>query len=377
MFLGDGSFEDCVQLGVFAEECEGNLDVLSSEDGFLAALRDVRVPTVVVDYVGSVIPVFDVRFSRSCSVSDAVVVNHLKRDYHADEVMARSLTYELSECFVSLGMRHYSYKLFEKTGAEGRINRGTAYRNHNIRMNYYRDFGLANFDDLDKLANSMEPVNFVVENFDVRYDAHSFSNVFFNKHLSADDVFRLWNLMSIEKGEDFLGFHHVYLLLAVLLREDWSVAELRLFFEWWMGFSAMLSDGLMRPGLQSEFEWLCESVRILFASNISTPVDLLLKLFENGSGSVGPMDGVRVAVVRNAAVGEDFVSDVVHGVGEVVVSGTSVVVSEVVRTAALLNPVWGFEALMKVVEDKNESAGARFSALFNESVPSFYRALYA
>ena len=366
MFLGNGSFEDCVQLGVFAELSEGDLNKLYLEEDYFLALSNTDVPAVVVDYVGSVIHVFDIRFSGWCSVSDTMVVERLRRDYVGDEIVSRGLTYEFSRCFASLGKRLYHYKLFESLSSGAHVDRGMGYANHQIRMNHSRDLqvGLRTLQDL---ANSTEPVNFVVENFDVRYDAYSFSNVFFNKHLSADDVFLLWDLMSIEKGEDFLGFQHVYLLLAVLLREDWSVAELRLFFEWWMDFSAMLSGGLMRPGLQSEFEWLCESVNILFASNASTPVDLLLELFENGSGSVGPMDGVRTAVARNSAVGEDFVSDVVHG---------GVVDSSVVRENALLNPVWGFEELMKIVEDENESAGARFSALFNENVPSFVRELY-
>ena len=361
VFLGDGSFADCVQLGVLAEMSEGDLNKLYLKEGYLLALSEASVPAVVVDYVGSVIHDFDIRFSGQCSISDAVVAERLRRDYHGDEIASRGMTYEFSRCFSGLGKRLYHYKLFENTGAEARVDRGTGYANHQIRMKHSREWGVG-LGALGELANSMEPVNFVVENFDVSFDARSFGSVFFNKHLSCADVFRLWGLMNFRSGGRFLGFYHVYLLQAVLLREDWSVEELRSFFEWWVSFSSMLDEQLVGEELRNKFEVLSESVRILFASNISTPVDLLLSLFENGD------ECVRTAVVRNSAVGEDFVSGVVYG---------GVADSSVVSEAALLNPVWSFEELMKVFEDESESAGVRFAALFNVNVPPFYRELYS
>ena len=362
VFLGDGSFEDCVQLGVFAEERDGNLDVLSSEDGFLAALSNTSVPAVVGDYVSSVVRVLDTRFSGWCSVSDAVVTERLRRDYHGDEIASRGMTYEFSERFSGLGKRLYHYKLFEKTGAEARVDRGRGYANHRVRMTLSDDLrvGLRTLQDL---ANSVEPVSVVKNNFDANSysEAKLFNSVFFNKNLTFEDVVWLWDSIVCQSNSRFLGFQHVFLLQSVLLREDWSKDELRFFYEWWMNYSSMLDKQLVGEELRNKFEVLSKSVRILFASNVSTPVDLLLSLFDNGDESA------RIAVAKNSAVGENFVSDVFHG---------GVVDSSVVREKALLNPVWGFEELIKIAEDENESAGIRFSALFNENVPSFVRELY-
>lgn len=362
VFLGDGSFEDCVQLGVFAELSEGDLNKLYLEEDYFAALSNTSVPAVVVDYVGSVIHVFDTRFSGWFSISDAVVAERLRRDYHGDEIASRGMTYEFSERFSGFGKRLYHYKLFENTGAEAHVDQGRGYANHRVRMALSDDLrvGLRTLQDL---ANSVEPVSVVKNNFDANSysEAKLFNSVFFNKNLTFDDVVWLWDSIVCQSNSRFLGFQHVFLLQAVLLREDWSEDEARFFYEWWMNYSSMLDKQLVGEELRNKFEVLSKSVRILFASNVSTPVDLLLDLFDNGDESV------RIAVVKNSAVGENFVSDVVHG---------GVVDSSVVRENALLNPVWGFEALMKIVEDENESAGARFSALFNENVPSFVRELY-
>ena len=359
VFLGDGSFKDCVQLGVFAEMSEGNLNKLYLEKDYFPALSNTSVPVVVVDYVGSVVQVFDMRFSGWCSVSDAVIAERLRKDYVRDGVVSRGTAYPFSECFASLGKKLRHYKLFEKT--EVRIDRGAAYANHNVRMHLSREWGVG-VKALGELANSVEPVDFVVENFDVAFEIISFENVFFNKNLNFDDVIRLWDLMSVEEGGNFLGFRHVSLLQSVLLRDDWSEDELKFFYEWWKRFSSMLDEQLVGKELQNEFRVLRDSVKILFASNISTPVDLLLNLFDNGDESV------RSAVVRNSAMGKDFVS---HVVNDGVIDGS------VVRENALLNPVWGFGELTKIVEDEGESVGARFAALFNENVPPFYRELYS
>lgn len=358
VFLGDGSFEDCVQLGVFAEMSEGNLNKLYLEKDYFPALSNTSVPVVVVDYVGSVVQVFDMRFSGWCSVSDAVIAERLRKEYVRDGVVSRGTAYPFSECFASLGKKLRHYKLFEKTDV--RIDRGAAYANHNVRMYLSREWGVG-VKALGELANSVEPVDFVVENFDVAFEMISFENVFFNKNLSFDDVFRLWDLMSVEEGGNFLGFRHMFLLQSVLLRDDWSEDELRFFFEWWKRFSSMMDEQLVGEELRNEFRVLSNSVRILFASNVSTPVDLLLSLFEGGDQSV------RSAVVRNSAVGKDFVFDVVNG---------GVIDDSVVRESALLNSAWGFEELVKIVEDEDESVSVRFAALFNEVVPSFARELY-
>lgn len=363
MFLGDGSFEDCVRLGVFAEECGGVLDVLSSEAGFFESLSNAGVPDVVVDYVGSVVYVFDVRFSGWCSVSDVVVAERLRREYFGDEIVSRNMTYEFSKCFSSFGKRLYHYKLFENTGAEARVDRGTGYANHRVRMKLSEDLQVG-LHTLQDLANSSTPTDVVISNFDVDSgsEAKLFGSVFFNKNLTFDDVVWLWDSMEGQSSSRFLGFQHVFLLQSVLLRDDWSEDEVKFFFEWWVNCSSMLDEQLVGKKLRDEFRVLSNSVRILFASNVSTPVDLLLNLFDNGDESV------RSAVVRNSAVGEDFVFDVVNG---------GVIDSSVVRDNALLNSVWGFGELMKIVEDENESAGARFAALFNVNVPSFVRELYS
>lgn len=363
MFLGDGSFADCVRLGVFAEMSEGDLNKLYLKKGYFLALSNTSVPAVVVDYVGSVIHVFDIRFSGQCSISDAVVAERLRRDYHGDEIVSRGMTYEFSRCFSGLGKRLYHYNLFENTGAEARVDRGRGYANHRVRMTLSQDLqvGLRTLQDL---ANSVEPVSVVKNNFDANSfsEAKLFGSVFFNKNLSFDDVVWLWDSMGCQSSSRFLGFRHVFLLQSVLLRDDWSEDEVRFFFEWWVNCSSMLDEQLVGEKLRDEFRVLSNSVRILFASNVSTPVDLLLNLFDNGDESV------RSAVVRNSAVGEDFVFDVVNG---------GVIDSSVVRENALLNSVWGFEELVKVFENEGKSAGARFAALFNENVPSFYRELYS
>lgn len=363
VFLGDGSFADCVQLGVFAELSEGDLNKLHLKKGYFLALSNTSVPAVVVDYVGSVIHIFDIRFSGWRSISDVMVAERLRRDYVGDEVVSRGMTYKFSKCFSSFGKRLYHYKLFENTGAEARVDRGTGYANHRVRMKHSQDLqvGLRTLQDL---ANSSTPTDVVMSNFDVDSgsEAKLFGSVFFNKNLTFDDVVWLWDSMEGQSSSRFLGFQHVFLLQSVLLRDDWSEDEVRFFFEWWVNYSSMLDEQLVGKELWHEFRVLSNSVRILFASNISTPVDLLLNLFEGGDESV------RSAVVRNSAVGEDFVFDVVNG---------GVIDSAVVRENALLNSVWGFGELMKIVEDENESAGARFAALFNVNVPSFVRELYS
>lgn len=357
-FLGDGSFEDCARLGVFADMSEGDWNNL--ERDYLHVWRNTSVPAVVMDYVSSVIHVFHEHFSGWCSV--------LRKDYVEGEIVSRDLTYDFSRCFSGFGKRLYNYKLFENTGAEARVDPGPEYTKHQSRMMLESRMMLARnynlgFETLSELANSVEPVSVVKNNFDVNSasEAKLFGSVFFNKNLTFDDVVWLWDSMARQSNSHFLGFHHAFLLQAVLLREDWTEDELRFFYEWWVNYSSTMDEHLVGEDLRNEFEVLSESVRMLFASNVSTPVDLLFNLFDNGD------ECVRTAVAKNSAVGEVFVSGVVHG---------GVVDSSVVRENALLNPVWAFDELMKIVEDEGESAGARFAALFNENVPSFVRELY-
>lgn len=338
VFLGDGSFEDCVQLGVFAEMSEGDLNTLYLEKGYFPALSNTSVPAVVVDYVGSVVQVFDMRFSGWCSVSDVVVAERLRKNYVRN--VSRGTAYAFSKCLSSFGKRLFQYKLFELPSSEHRIDRGDAYANHQLRMAHSREMGVG-LNVLKDLANSLTPADFVMSNFDVVSDSEDclFRSVFFNKNLSFDDVVWLWDSMVCQSNSCFLDCPHVFLLQSALLRDDWSEDELRFFFEWWMDYSSMLNEQLAGEELRNEFHMLSNSVKILFALNVSTPVDLLLNLFEGGDESV------RSAVVRNSAVGKDFVFDVVNG---------GVIDSSVVRESALLNSAWGFEELVNVVEDESD-----------------------
>lgn len=391
VFLGDGSFEDCVRIGAVAD---GSLEVEVSElHNDEVDLERPQFPQCLIDYVSSVVdPFFDDfpwAFDFIDEVSDFFVAQHLKKYYRivlgADN-FPYLLSYRSNAAVYSLRKGLYNYKLFEGYGvvSSGKSGggKGTGYIRHKERLSKADSLNVR-LDVLTGFAESMDPLRLVEEHvgFD---DVSRFENVFFNKNLSMSDVEFLLGNISVSHEDDV--FSLMLLFMAVLLREDWSVGELRFLFGEWLSFVEGIRSYFDSGSLEYSLGWedfaeRVEVVELLFAINSAMPVDLLLNLFLNGD------ENVRSAVVRNPAVGEDFVlwvlglssssgSDGAFSVGGL--GAGSVDLGDVagLRKFAVRNPVLSFDTLSKFFEDEGECVEVRFGALFNESVPSFVKLLH-
>lgn len=392
VFLGDGSFEDCVRIGAVAD---GSLEVEVSElHNDEVDLERPQFPQCLIDYVSSVVdPFFDDfpwAFDFIDEVSDFFVAQHLKKHYRtvfgADN-FPFLLSYRSNAAVYSLRKGLYNYKLFEGYGvvSSGKSGggKGTGYIRHKERLSKADSLNVR-LDVLTGFAESMDPLRLVEEHVGFDDDVSRFENVFFNKNLSMSDVEFLLGNISVSHEDDV--FSLMLLFMAVLLREDWSVGELRFLFGEWLSFvegirSYFDSDSLEYSLGWEDFAERVEVVELLFAINSAMPVDLLLNLFLNGD------ENVRSAVVRNPAVGEDFVlwvlglssssgSDGAFSVGGL--GAGSVDLGDVagLRKFAVRNPVLSFDTLSKFFEDEGECVEVRFGALFNESVPSFVKLLH-
>lgn len=391
VFLGDGSFEDCVRIGAVAD---GSLEVEVSElHNDEVDLERPQFPQCLIDYVSSVVdPFFDDfpwAFDFIDEVSDFFVAQHLKKYYRtvfgADN-FPFLLSYRSNAAVYSLRKGLYNYKLFEgygvvSSGKSGGVSPG--YVRHRDRLSKADSLNVR-LDVLAGFAESMDPLRLVEEHVGFDDDVSRFENVFFNKNLSMSDVEFLLGNISVSHEDDV--FSAMLLFMAVLLREDWSVGELRFLFGEWLSFVEGIRSYFDSGSLEYSLGWedfaeRVEVVELLFAINSAMPVDLLLNLFLNGD------ENVRSAVVRNPAVGEDFVlwvlglssssgSDGAFSVGGL--GADSVDLGNVVglRKFAVRNPVLSFDTLSKFFEDEGECVEVRFGALFNESVPSFVKLLH-
>ena len=216
------------------------------------------------------------------------------------------------------------------------------------------------------------------------------AHLFFNKHLTMDDVRVLLERMPLDFGNNMDELRHLLLFRIVLLREDWTADEMRFLYEAWLKFVKKIEVGLnalmpyefhamLPPSVMlANFQALVLEVGLMFATNEAMPCDLLLKLFLNGNSKV------RAAVVRNPGVGQKFAQAVLDGDANAVSDAVSefysvsLVEDDVceLRDHVVWNPVLSFSELEKIYGDETEDVSMRFGALFNENVPSFVRALY-
>ena len=397
VFLGDGSFEDCVRIGAIAD---GSLVVEVSEllNGDVDLERP-QFPQCVIDYVCScretALDDFPWAFDFTDEVSDFFIAQHLKKYYRtvfgADN-FPYLLSYRSNAAVYSLRKGLYNYKLFEGSvvSSSGVVSSGksgggreSGYIRHKERLSKAELLNVR-LDVLAGFAESMDPLGLVEEHVGFDDDVSRFENVFFNKNLSMSDVEFLLGNISVSHEDDV--FSLMLLFMAVLLREDWSVGELRFLFGEWLSFAEGIRSYFDSGSLEYSLGWedfaeRVEVVELLFAINSAMPVDLLLNLFLNGDESV------RSAVVRNPAVGEDFVlwvlglssssgSDGAFSVGGLGAGSVDLGNVAGLRKFAVRNPVLSFDTLSKFFEDEGECVEVRFGALFNESVPSFVKLLH-
>lgn len=388
-------FEDCVRIGAVAD---GSLVVEVSElhNGDVDLERP-QFPQCVIDYVcscdESALDDFPWSFDLTDEVSDYFVAQQLKKYYRTvlGTDSFRSLLYYRSNAAVdSLRKGLYNYKLFEGSviTSSGGVSSGKSGVSHGYIRNRVclskAESLNVKLDVLAGFAESVDPLRLVEEHVGFDDDVSRFENVFFNKNLSMSDVEFLLGNISVSHEDDV--FSVMLLFMAVLLREGWSVGELRFLFGEWLSFVESVGSGFDSGSLGSSLVWenfaeRVEVVELLFAMDSAMPVDLLLKLFLNGN------ENVRSAVVRNPAVGEGFVLWVLglssssgfdgsFSVGDL--GAGSVELGDVagLRKFAVWNPVLSFDTLSKFFEDEGECVEVRFGALFNESVPSFVKLLH-
>lgn len=401
--FGDGSFTDCVRI---ASVLDGSCDISGVEDVQSVkedanALRNPLIPQCVVEYAVSCEGshrkhvMLDSRY-----VSDQYVVERLKEVLDDDEKDVITVSLQLPhhfDCINDVMDYLHAHKLFvnyEKfCAAQSKV--GGASAKEQLLL---EGFGVEVSKIAERLGVSVlllkdlstcfpTPLQVLEECAGFDADPAVLAHLFFNKHLTMDDVRVLLERMPLDFGNNMDELRHLLLFRIVLLREDWTVDELRFLYSAWLDFVKRVEVDLLK--LESgEFHTLLPPstmwkifqvwksvVGLLFAANKAMPCDLLLKVFVDGDSRI------QAAVVRNPAVGANFVSAVLDGDVSAVSGMCSVSVSEgdvaVLREHAARNSVASFEQLLKIAENETEEAEVRFEALFNENVPSLYRVLYS
>ena len=362
------SFEECVFVGCVAEG-----SIVLDEDGLAQVEKKLRSSNMlrgVADYASSSDGVLS---SRGCGIGSVrAFAGRVKGFYKSgvfDESFSRYVGYDDFRVFVEL-LERVDDSLVKDDVEREELSKA---------LGMEPDF-------LEVLRNSNKPLEmFRGSGLGFDLDLAVLSHLFFNKNLSKSDVvFLVRNLPFDVAADHGFGMHHFSLFSAVLLREDWSVAELRILWDEWCRFLAEFEERGFASFLGA-FSKQVFTVELLFALNEAMSADLLWKVFDSGHLSVLYLrDQVRVAVMRNPGFDADFLRALLSNDVELVreLCGSSLLNFgyegfSMLREAAVWNPVWSFEELLKVFEDESEAAEIRFAALFNENVPSFYRALHS
>lgn len=402
--FGDGSFTDCVRI---ASVLDGSCNIPGVEDveslkKDAEVLKSSLIPQCVVEYAESCRKdsyrnqvLMDGRY-----VSDRYVVERLKEVLDDDEKDVITVSLQLPhhfDCINDVMDYLHAHKMFvnyEKfCAAQSKVGGASAkeqllLEGFTVEVSKIAERLGVSVLLLKELSTCFPaPLQVLEECAGFDADPAVLAHLFFNKHLTMDDVRVLLERMPLNFGENVDELRHLLLFRIVLLREDWTVNEMRFLYEAWLNFAKKMEVDLME--LESdEFHTLFPAstmwkmfqvwksvVGLLFAVNKAMPSDLLLKVFADGDSRI------QAAVVRNPAVGGNFVSAVFDGDVSAVSGMCSVSVSEddvaVLREHAARNSVASFEQLLKITEDETEEAEVRFCALFNENVPSFYRVLYS
>lgn len=402
MLQGDSSFYDCVRI---ASVLDGSCDIPDVEDAQsierdTEVLKSSLIPQCVVEYAASC----EASYRRYVLMdgryfSDHYVVERLKEVLNDDEKDVITVSHQLPHHFDCISdvmdylEAHRLFVNYEKLCA-AQSNVGAVSAKELRFMNAIRD-------ELSRIAERLgvsvllleelstcftAPLQVLEERAGFDAEPAVLAHLFFNKYLTMDDVRVLLERMPLDFGGNVEDLRHLLLFRIVLLREDWTVDELRFLYETWLDFVKRVEVDLLElesgefhtllpPSTMLEIFQVWKSVvGLLFASNKAMPCDLLLKVFVDGDSRI------QAAVVQNPAVGANFVSAVIDGDVNAVSGMCSVNVSEddvaVLREHAVRNSVASFEQLLKIAEDETEEAEVRFRALFNENVPPFYRDLY-
>ena len=402
--LGDDFFNSCVRIvsvldgSYFLPNGEGQSAGKGDE-----VLGSSLIPQCVIEYAASCAPSYRrLMLLNGRRFSDHYVVEHLKRILeNEDQNITEDRRMLLNRSNYLRDVLNYlkSYKLFvdyEKLLSSQNGVGGFSQQPSSIYVSRAERSEVAERSGVDALlleelaTCSTNPLQVLEEcvGFDAEPAVLSF--LFFNKHLTMDDVQVLLEEMSLSCGENVEELRHLLLFKIVLLREDWTADEMRFLYEAWLKFVEKIEVGLnalmpyefhttLPPSVMLEnFQALVPEVDLMFATNEAMPFDLLMKVFAKGDSKM------RAAVVRNPGVGQEFAQAILDGD----VNAVSDAVSEFysanlvegdmreLREHVVCNPVLSFSELEKVYGDENEDVSLRFGALFNENVPSFVRALY-
>lgn len=359
------SFEDCAFMGCVAEG-----SIVLDDDDLMQVVKKLRSSNVsggIVDYVSSSGGVLSSRGYEIGSVR--AFAGRVKSFYESgifDEGFSRYVGYDDFRVFVEL-LERVDDSLVKDDVEREELSKA---------LGMEPDF-------LEVLRNSSKPLEmFRGSGLGFDLDSAVLSHLFFNKNLlKSDVVFLARNFPFDVAADDGFGMHHFSLFSAVLLREDWSVAELRVLWDEWCRFLTEFEE----RGLASFLEGFSQqvlTVELLFALNEAMSADLLWKVFDSGHlDALYLRDQVRVAAMRNPGFDVDFLRALLSNDVELVREscGNNFGYEEfsMLREAAVWNSVWSFEELLKVFEDENEAVEIRFAALFNENVPQLYHTLYS
>lgn len=402
--FGDDFFNNCVRI---VSVLDGsyvlpNGEEQSAEKGD-EVLGSSFIPQCVIEYAASCAPSYRrLTLLNGRRFSDRYVIEHLKRILEDEEqnitAAHRMLTNrsnylrDVMECLKPYKLfADYEKLLDYKNGV-----RATHPTTQQVYVSRYERSKVAEHLGVDALllgelaTCSTNPLQVLEECVGFDADPAVLAFLFFNKHLTMDEVQVLLEEMSLSCGENVEELRHLLLFKIVLLREDWTADEMRFLYEAWLKFVKKIEVGLnalmpyefhamLPPSVMlANFQALVPEVDLMFATNEAMPCDLLLKLFLNGNSKV------RAAVVRNPGVGQKFAQAVLDGDANAVSDAVSefysvsLVEDDVceLREHVVWNPVLSFSELEKIYNDENETVPVRFGALFNENVPSFVRALY-
>lgn len=403
VIFGDGSFDDCVRI---ASILDGSYVLDEKQRDQLIeiekALTSSLIPQSVIEYAASCENTYlrTVMFHNRL-LSDGFAAQFLRKQLMSNEVPCephRSLIYNSQ--FLN-GMKHFlrTHKMFEQSGcASGRFShssstQNTVYDRSNIvedkeRMRWSEALNV-DAEILEELSvSSIEPLEILKKCSGFETDQAVLTHLFFNKNLTIDDVSALLAEMPMSCGGNVWEIRQLLLFIAVLLRNDWTADELRFLYQAWLKFVEKVEKGLSdleassAPVLEfisvsqllRDFQALVPEVSILFATNETAPTDVLMNVFGNGDKNI------RATVVKNPGVGEDFAQAVLLNNVNMVSDMCSTSVSEddlsELREHAAWNSALSFDVLSNFYEDEKESVEVRFSALFNENIPSFIRLLY-
>lgn len=399
---GDGSFTDCVRIAsVLDGECDlPGVESVQSVEKDAEVLRSSLIPQCVVEYAASC----EASYRKHVLIggrdfSDHYVVERLKEILDDDEKDVITVFHQFSHRFDCIRDVmdyldvHSQFVILEKLcPAQSKVGGVSATEQVLIEASRYERSKIAErlgmsvllLKDLSTCSTS--PLQVLEEGAGFDADPDVLAHLFFNEYLTMDDVRVLLERMPLDFGKNLDELRHLLLFRIVLLREDWTVDEMRFLYGAWLDFVKRVEVGLLElesgefhtmlppSTMLGIFQVWKSVVGLMFAANKAMPCDVLLKLFADGDSRM------QAAVVQNPAVGANFVSAVLDDDVNAVSGMCSVGISEddvaVVRKYAARNSVVSFEQLLKIVEDETDDAEVRFGALFNENVPSFYRALY-